>query len=93
MGSAIFGGIIGFLAGVAFQFMRRAWSDLRKVKGSIPGLRRDAWMRLRRFAAWCVAIAVGLFVFGAWVASGVNHHPDTPRPASVTSPSPSRSHR
>lgn len=90
MGSAILGGVVGFLFGIVFAVMRRAWSDYQKIKASVPGLRKAAWAHIRNFALWCAGIAAVVIVFGAYVASAADKQ-DHPRPASVVSPSPSPS--
>jgi hypothetical protein len=33
----------GFVAGMGFAVCRRAWSDYKKVKAGLPGMRSTAW--------------------------------------------------
>jgi H+/Cl- antiporter ClcA len=88
---AIIAGTIGFFAGIAFHLMRRAWSDWQKVKGSVPGLRKDAMSRVGQFLKWAVIMAVGVVLLGAWIVGDLNRQagPGT-RPAQISTPGPHR---
>ncbi|MDG4791425.1 hypothetical protein O7626_36975 [Micromonospora sp. WMMD1102] len=37
----------GLFAGVAYAMARRAWTDYRKIRASLPGLRGTAWAMTR----------------------------------------------
>lgn len=39
----LLGVALGLFAGIGYAMARRAWADYRKVKASLPGMRRTAW--------------------------------------------------
>jgi hypothetical protein len=76
---------VGFGAGVAFQVMRRAWSDYRKVKASVPGMRKTAWSTVGGFVRTAL-VAIGLVVASVIWMAGRFTAGDATVPAQVPTP-------
>lgn len=54
-GEVLFGVVVGFIAGAAFQSFRFAVQNLRKTKDSIPALKKTVSSTRRRAAFWLLA--------------------------------------
>jgi hypothetical protein len=88
LGSGLFwAGIgVGFLVGVAYEFMRRAWSDYQKVKGSVPGMRKAAWSAVGGFVKLALIATVLVVVSFAWMLGKLAN--ERLLPATVPTPKP-----
>jgi hypothetical protein len=62
--------VVGFIFGAAYAVARRAWTDYRKVKASVPGMRKTAWSLIR--VATSKGGVITLLIVGAivWAAIG-----------------------
>jgi len=69
-GGFLFGLVLGFLGGVAFQFMRRAWVDVSKTKGLVSGLRQTAWSQTRTAVIWLAVLAFLVVLAVSWATNG-----------------------
>ncbi|MEN3305979.1 MAG: hypothetical protein V7603_2181 [Micromonosporaceae bacterium] len=93
LGSGLFwaGMGVGALTGAAFARMRLGWIAHRKVKDSMPGLRKTAWAGVGGFAKFAVILIALLIVTLAWLSG---HHVNlSPASTPETPASPSSSTR
>jgi hypothetical protein len=89
-GSFLLGLFLGFLAGIAFQFMRRAWTDLVKTRALLPGLRKTAWGHTKKAVLWMGLVAFLIIFAVSWVINTNAATVPTPAPASVQTTTPPR---
>jgi hypothetical protein len=91
LGSGLFwaGMAIGALTGAAFSRMRLAWVAHKKVKDSMPALRRAAWVGAGDFVKFAIILCALLILTLAWLSGHHLRLSPTSTPEAPPSSSPS----
>jgi heme A synthase len=80
---------IGALTGGAFVRMKSAWTGHKKIKETIPALRKAAWAGVGRFTWFALVLVALVIVTVAWVSGRHANLTQTGNPQPIPSSSPS----
>jgi hypothetical protein len=67
---ALFGLLVGFFAGRAYQAMGTGWSNYKDAKNKTSIARQLFWRLLGTAAGWILVLAIVVVVMVAWTAAG-----------------------